>query len=135
MKNNNIFNPENQAKLIVDACKKAGLDGHIHWIDKKKEAGTWSEKIAMRFKNKESLPVKNSYMMCDSLDMCFFYNENGEATMTYSGYTNAGRPDISDGKLVQAFTKANQVLNYMQELMDEALRLYQKVHDALENKE
>lgn len=64
---------QRQAELISAACKETGLDGHIRWIETQKQADTWAEKIAMRFKDKgSSLPVKNSFMYCDTLDMCFF---------------------------------------------------------------
>lgn len=70
---------QRQAELIAAACKEAGLDGHIRWIESKKQADTWAEKIAMRFKGSNSLPVKNSYMYCDTLDMRFFFWRNGIA--------------------------------------------------------
>lgn len=141
---NSIISAERQAELIAQACKRVDLDGHIRWIEEKKDAVTWAEKIAMMFKGKSSMPVKNSYMMCDSLDMCFFYDKNGVATMTYSGSTSVGRPDIAEGKLIQAFSKANQVLEAMDELMsgavepfaemdEECLRLYKKVNDSFKN--
>ena len=59
---------QQQAELIATACKEAGLDSHIRWIDTKKQADTWAEKIAVRFKGGGSFPVKNSYMYCDTLD-------------------------------------------------------------------
>lgn len=132
-----IISIERQAELISEACKKAGLDGHIRWIERKKDAYTWAEKIAMGFKGKETMPVKNSYMMCDALDMCFFFDEAGRANMAYAGCTSVDQPDIFEGKLLQAFEKADQILKIMQNLMreetepvemdEEALRLYQKV--------
>ena len=47
---NNIISAERQAELIAQACKRVGLDGHIRWIEQKKDAATWSERIAMMFK-------------------------------------------------------------------------------------
>lgn len=108
-----------QAELIAAACKEAGLDGHIRWIEGKKQADTWAEKIAMRFKGNNALPVKNSYMFCDTLDMCFFYNEAGMPFMTYAGYVTAESKDITEGKLLEAFLRARQVLSTMRELAEE----------------
>ena len=67
---------EKQAELIAIACKESGLDGHIKWIDRSSDAHTWAERIAngIRLRNGKRLPVKNSYMYCDTLDMCFFYS-------------------------------------------------------------
>ena len=110
---------QQQAELIAAACKEAGLDAHICMIDNKKQAGTLAEKIAMRFKGKGSLPVKNSYMYCDTLDVCFFYNEAGTPFMTYAGYVTADSKDITEGKLIEALRKARQVLSTMRELAEE----------------
>ncbi len=111
---------ERQAELIAAACKEAGLDGHIRWIEGRKQADTWAEKIAVRFKSDGPLPVKNSYMYCDTLDMCFFYDEQGTPLMTYAGYVTADSKDITEGKLLEAFRRARQVLSTMRELVEEA---------------
>lgn len=106
---------QRQADLISAACKEAGLDGHIRWIETQKQAGTWAEKIAMQFKDKDSFPVKNSFMYCDTLDMCFFYDPHGVPRMTYAGFASAVSPDITEGKLIEAFRKAKQVLDAMKD--------------------
>lgn len=110
---------QRQAELISAACKEAGLDGHIRWIEVKKQADTWAEKIAVRFKGRNSLPVKNSYMYCDTLDMCFCYNQQGTPIMAYAGYVTVDSPDIAEGKLLEAFRRARQVLSTMKELAEE----------------
>lgn len=111
---------QRQAELIGAACKEVGLDGHIRWIEGRKQADTWAEKIAMRFKGNNAIPVKNSFMYCDTLDMCFFYNEAGTPFMTYAGYVTADSKDITEGKLIEAFRKAGQLLSTMKELAEEA---------------
>jgi len=110
---------EKQAELIAAACKEAGLDGHIKWIEKKAHAHTWAEKIAERFRDNREMPTKSSYMYCDTLDMCFFYNEAGTPYMTYAGYVTAGCKDIAGNQLLEAFRRANHVLNIMKELAEE----------------
>ncbi|MBS6510606.1 MAG: hypothetical protein KH334_02800 [Clostridiales bacterium] len=109
---------ERQAELIATACKEAGLDGHIKWIKRAKDAQTWAERIAERFRNSRQLPVKNSYMYCDKLDMCFFYGETGTPHMAYAGYVTASSPDITEGKLLEAFRRARQILSTMKELAE-----------------
>lgn len=111
---------QRQAELIAAACKEAGLDGHIKWIEKKAHAQTWAERLAERFRGSRKLPVKNSYMYCDTLDMCFFYSEAGTPYMTYAGYVTVDSKDIIEGKLLEAFRKARQVLSTMKELTEEA---------------
>lgn len=110
---------EQQAENIHQACREAGLGGHVKWIERKAQAGTWAEKIAVRFKERDPLPVKNSYMYCDALDMCFFYGPGDTPSMTYAGYVSVDDTDIKDGKLLEAFKKARQVLGTMKELAAE----------------
>lgn len=62
---------DKQAELIHNACRECGLDGHVKWIEGKQDVQSWAEKIAGRFRNKRNMPIKNSYMYCDQLDMCF----------------------------------------------------------------
>ena len=50
--------PERQAELISTACKEAELDSHIRLIERRKEAQTWAEKIAVQFMQAgQQLPV------------------------------------------------------------------------------
>lgn len=111
--------PEIEERLISTACKEAGLDSHIRWIKRAKDAGTWAERIAERFREGRDMPVKNSYMYCDTLDMCFFYDRAEKPHMTYAGYATASSPDITEGKLVKAFEKAQEVLKAMSRLAAE----------------
>lgn len=111
--------PERQAELISKACKEAGLDSHIRLIERRKEAQTWAEKIAVQFMQAgQQLPVKNSYMFCDTLDMCFFYTPQGVPQVAYAGYATADSADITKGKLVEAFRKADTVLRLMKGLAE-----------------
>lgn len=89
---------EKQAKLIAIACKESGLDGHIKWIERSSDAHTYAERIAngIRLGNVKRLPVKNSYMYCDTLNS----------------------KDIMEDKLVKAFQTSKQVLSRMKELAE-----------------
>ena len=118
-----LITGEKQAEIIAQACKENGLDGHIKWIRWKKDAGTRAEQMArdnkVYLEGTRPFPVKNSYMYCDSLDMCFFFLLGTKATLTYSGRTNAGLPDIKDGKIIKAFEAAQKVLDRMEKLATE----------------
>lgn len=108
--------PTKQAQIIEQACKDAGIDSHIEWHNNKKDAHTWAERISIRFKNgRQPRPVKNSYMYCDALDMCFFFGgPNCDIPhMAYAGYVTSESPDITQGKLEAAFAHANVVLQIM----------------------
>lgn len=110
---------EKQAELIAIACREAGLDGHIKWIERSSDAHTYAERIAngIRLGNVKRLPVKNSYMYCDTLDMCFFYI-NDVPYMSYAGYVTGNSKDIMEDKLVKAFQTSKQVLSRMKELAE-----------------
>ena len=111
-----------QAEAITKACSEAGIDGHIEWHNHKSDAHTWAEKISLSFKNsRRSRPVKNSYMFCDTLDMCFFYGgpQNDIPYMTYAGYVTAGSSDIKNDHLIDAFKKADVILQIMERIARE----------------
>lgn len=110
---------EKQAELIAIACKESGLDGHIKWIERSSDAHTWAERIAngIRLGNVKRLPVKNSYMYCDTLDMCFFYIKD-VPYMSYAGYVTVNSKDIMEDRLIKAFQTAKQVLSRMKELAE-----------------
>lgn len=110
---------DKQAELIQKACRECGLDGHVKWIERKQDVQSWAEKIAERFRNKRNMPIKNSYMYCDQLDMCFFYTEWDLPVVTYAGYAGVNDTDITQGKLEQAFRKAREVLEAMRRLATE----------------
>lgn len=121
----NMIAKEKQAEIIYKACKKAGLDAHIKWIMTRKDAVTMAEQIAYRFRTArlrdKSLPVKNSFVFCDTLDMSFFFDAKNRACFSFSGYTYSGSDDICQNRLLKAFTKAENIVDYMQELMNEEL--------------
>lgn len=114
---------EQQARAITKACNKAGLDSHITWHKCAADAHTWAERISVRFRDgRQPRPVKNSYMYCDTLDMCFFYGgpQHNIPHMAYAGYVTADSPDITEDKLVEAFKKADVVLQAMKRFVEEA---------------
>ena len=117
-----------QAEIIAEACKKHGLEDHIKWLDGRKDARTWAEKIAAgHMIGVQPYPVKNSYAYCDTLDMTFYLVENcyvsGECVyipqMTYAGYVTVDSADLTQGRLQNAFNTARAVLETMQELVNE----------------
>lgn len=106
-----------QAENIQLACLENDLGGSITWFSAKRKPHTEAEKIASKHKSKPNFPSKVSFMYCDELDMCFFYDTSGNACVTYSGIARAGSGDIREG-LVKAFQIAEKVLDRMQELVD-----------------
>lgn len=109
--------PKQQAEIIEKACKLANLGTHIAEIKSRRDACTWADRIAYQHKNgRQIMPVKKSYVYCDTLDMTFYFLRGTTPAVAYAGYTTAMSRDATGG-LVNAFAKANEVLRYMYELM------------------
>lgn len=99
--------------LLENAMEKCKMGIYIKNMEFKKDADTWAERIAAGFHVKSAFPVKNTYMYCHTLDMCFFYDINMVPTVTYAGYTQYMAKDTV--ALPEAFERASEVLNAMQE--------------------
>ena len=114
------LSPKKQAELIEKACREHGLDEHIKWIQKKEDAQLFAEAIAEQHRDRMEMPVKNSFMYCDALNMCFFYDATGIPCMSYSGYAFVDSQDLCEGNIQKAFEKAKAVLQTMAKLSKEA---------------
>lgn len=99
-----------QAKALEIASKKCGLDCHVSFIEKKSQLYTWADKIAGRFFRKQ-MPIKRSYLYCNSLDVDFFFLKDGTAVYTYAGY--ADERDATE-KITDAFYIANKMRREME---------------------
>lgn len=104
-----------QAEYMKAACKEAGIGGHAVLFAGGIKPTTEAQKIAAEIVGKKEFLAKISFMYCDELDMCFFYDQTGAARMSYSGVTKAGSDDIRHN-LVMAFKTAEIILDKMQEL-------------------
>lgn len=107
-----------QEKLLEQACKNVGLEAYNKLIRKKSDLHTKAEQLVDGYRN-GAIVVKSSFMYCHGLDMCFFYNTNGIAMMTFSGTTYNKHHDMIDNNLIKAFTMARTLLEEMQRLADE----------------
>lgn len=108
------YTVEQQTQAMEQAFKQYNLDCHIVYKERKSEFHTWAEQIAKRFFRK-GMPIKNSYMYCNALDMCFFFLKDGTAIYTYAGY--ADQWDGTEEKIVNAFRIANKVRTAMEEAL------------------
>jgi hypothetical protein len=115
------YSHEIQEEAIEKAAKRLSLDSHITYYDFKVNLYTFSDKL-MTGNLRRGMPFKRSFMMCESMDMNFFFNREGEPIYTYAGY--ADNRDATEEKIVNAFRKANKMREYMQE---EAEKLLQEV--------
>lgn len=119
------YTEEQFAKALELSAKKCGLDSHVSWLDKKSYMRTWADRIIGVFYRK-GMPIKRSFMYCNSLDMTFFYSKNEEAVYTYSGY--ADKRDATEEKIVNAFRKANEMRVTMEQTLKEVIKEVQDVN-------
>ena len=105
------YTHKQQAEAMEKAAKKLNLDAHITILQYKKDLHTWADRILARFFRKD-MPIKRSYLFCDSLDVDFFFTEDGEATFTYAGY--ADHRELEEDKLIKAMCMAKQMREEMQ---------------------
>lgn len=115
------YSNEIQKESIIRAAKRLNLDSHITYCEYKKDLYNWADRV-MKMWFRKGMPYKRSFLMCDSLDMNFFFYQNGEAAYAYAGY--ADNRDAKEEKIVEAFRIANMMREYMQE---EAEKLLQEV--------
>lgn len=111
-----LYTEEEFAKALELAAKRCNLDSHISYLEKKSNMSTWADRIIGRFFRK-GMPVKKSFLYCNTLDADFFYLPNGEAIYTYSGY--ADKRDANEEYIVKAFRRANEMRSVMEETLRE----------------
>ena len=110
------YTEEQFKKALELAAKKCGLDSHISYLDKKSDMQTWADRVIGMFYRK-GMSIKRSYMYCNSLDITFFFFEDGKAAYTYSGY--ADERDATEEKIVKAFKLANKMRDTMEKVLKE----------------
>ena len=107
---------EKQADYIRVACEQCGLSSHITWLSDISPKTISAENIARAIAMKKEFPAKVSFMFCDGLDMCFFFDSVGKARVTFSGQAEQGSDDLT--KIADAFKVAKKLLKKMQSLYD-----------------
>ena len=101
---------------IEKAAKKCGLASHVSYLNRKSDMSTWADRV-IGFFYRKGMAIKRSYMMCDTLDMTFFFTERGKAMYTYAG--QADERDATEEKIVRAFKKANEMRLEMEKALEE----------------
>ena len=113
-------------EILTQVCEEFKLDAHIKPLHSKKDVHTLAEKAATGHLNYvRDMPVKNSTMYCNGLDMCFYF-ECGVPSFSFAGHTSIDRSDVKNGSLVEAFETAVKIITRMQELKEEYLRELQE---------
>lgn len=108
------YTEEQFEEALKISAKQCGLDAHVSHLYKKSDKQTWADRIIGIFFRK-GMPIKRSYMWCNTLDMTFFFLKDGTAVYTYSGY--ADNRDANEERIVQAFRKANEMRLAMEQAL------------------
>lgn len=111
---------EQRAKNIQRACRENGVEGCTEWV-KRKQKLPWrkSTVFTLNYEERGAIPTVDSYMYCDTLDMCFFYDSWDVPYVVYQGYASIYSKDIKEETLMKSFEIAKRILNRMEELAEE----------------
>lgn len=100
---------EQEDEALRQAARSVGLDSHITYMNKKSEAYTSAERL-MLLHYRKGMPYKKSFLMCDTLDACFYFDPDGKACVTVTARWRNGAKDL--GKPI------NDALAYIRKMLD-----------------
>lgn len=112
---------EQQVDIISACASDLKMDCHINYMERRADARTWAEKMMVGRDYRKGMPYKRSFLWCKTVDICFYFSENGKACATMSSAWWAGCQDMSSGNAVKAVEKINSMLGYMQAKANEAI--------------
>ena len=101
---------DQEKEAPYQAARRLGLDAHITYMERKGDAYTYAEKLMLNSYRK-GMPYKASYLYCDTVDACFFFDHDGQAAVSISarwvqGAKDLGRPIREALDLIQKMLDA-----------------------------
>lgn len=99
---------EQERDALYNAARTVGLDAHVAYMERKGDAHTYAEKLMLNSYRK-GMPYKSSYLYCDTLDVCFFFDHDGHACVSVSACWRDGAKDL--GKPIR------EGLSYIQRML------------------
>lgn len=100
---------EQERDALYNAARAVGLDSHVIYMERKGDANTYAEKLMLNSYRK-GMPYKTSYLYCDTVDVCFFFDHDGRACVSMSACWRNGAKDL--GKPIR------EGLTYIQRMLD-----------------
>ena len=100
---------EQEEMALRAAAQRVGFEEHIYHMERKGDAHTNAEKIMVN-EYRKGMPYKASYLYCDTLDSCFYFDYDGSACVTISARWRHGCKDLSK--------TAKEALVYIQRMLD-----------------
>jgi hypothetical protein len=111
---------EQEEDALYNAARKAGMGAHIEYMERKSDAHTYAEKIMLNA-YRRGMPYKPSYLYCDTVDACFYFDYDGQACVSFSAQWRNGAKDL--GKPIrEAFGYIQNMLDAMTNEADKWLR-------------
>lgn len=112
---------EQQAEIISDCASDLKMDCHISYMNRKVDAATWAERNMVGRSYRKGMPYKRSYLWCDTVDICFYFDDNSKACATMSSAWWSKCEDMNSGNAVKAIEKIGSMLGYMQAKANETI--------------
>lgn len=109
---------DERVKVLKAACKEAGIPARIEWVRSFDETYGWSEEMAVQFRDEFPVPLATNTSQW--LDMCFFIGPNRTPMFAYSGCHYCDYAGVNNGGLIEAFQKAQEVMQIMKRLLKES---------------
>lgn len=108
------FTMEQQTQMLHDAARDSHMDGHVQ-----QTGNTAAEQVMQIFGGRKDTPRKMSYLYCDSVDCCFYFQGN-KACCTFTAKWYVKSKDLS--KLDEAGELIKIMLTNMQRIADATVR-------------
>jgi hypothetical protein len=103
---------EMQEQIISDCAKQLGLDAHVSRMFQGNKIGT----CAMKFMDyKKDKPFKSSYLWCNTVDVCFYFDSNDKACATISARWSHDSTDLTENRIDKAVDLIKKMTTLMQE--------------------
>lgn len=106
---------DQEQEALYNAARSANLDAHIKYMERKSDAHTLAEKLMLN-SYRRGMPYKASYLYCDTLDVCFYFDHDGRACVTISAGWRYGAKDL--GQPVE--TALSYIRTMLKAMTDEA---------------
>lgn len=111
---------EQEYDALYNAARRSNLDAHIQYMDRKSDAHTCAEQLMLN-SYRRGMPYKASYLYCDTLDACFYFDHDGRACVTVSARWCNGAKDLGR-PIREAFEYIQNMLDAMTAEVDKWLR-------------
>lgn len=112
-----MLTTDQQKRLLRDAARLSGLDSNV----RDGSLQTLAEEAMVMFGGSKKTPRKNSYLWCDNVDACFYYQQD-EACVTFTAKWYPDSKDLDEAKIQNAIGHIKAMLDNMEMLAEAVLK-------------